>query len=362
MTLSPPARSRMPAFGSDNMAGMSPQILEALAACNDGPARSYGADAVSARLERRFAELFEHEVTVLLVSTGTAANTLCLAAATPPWGAVLCHPLSHIENDECGAPEFFTGGAKLVPVDGALAKIDPEALRARARMGAGDVHSVQPACVSITQATELGTLYAPDEIAAIGAVCREAGLALHMDGSRFANAVASLGAAPSELTWKAGVDLLSFGATKNGAMGVEAVIAFDSRRAQELALRRKRAGHLASKMRFLAAQMEAYLEGDLWLANARHANAMAARLARGLAAVPGIAVQEGAEEGAGANILFCTLPEGMAAALLEAGFYFYADRWAPNVVRLVTSFATTTAEVDLFVSAARAFAGAPAQA
>ncbi|MBS7544427.1 threonine aldolase family protein [Ancylobacter oerskovii] len=346
----------MPAFGSDNMAGVSPQILAALAACNDGPARSYGADEVSARLERRFAELFERDVSVLLVSTGTAANTLCLAAATPPWGAVLCHPLSHIENDECGAPEFFTGGAKLVPVDGPLAKIDPEALRRKAREGKGDVHAVQPACVSITQATELGTLYTPDEVAALGAVCREAGLLLHMDGSRFANAVAALRVSPAQMSWKAGVDLLSFGATKNGAMGVEAVLCFDPKRAQELAFRRKRGGHLTSKMRFLAAQMEAYLADDLWLANARHANAMAARLAQGLASLEGVEVQPGAE----ANILFCKLPDGLATALLEAGFYFYADRWAPSVVRLVTSFATTTAEVDLFVAAAQRFVRSPA--
>ncbi|GAB4072929.1 low specificity L-threonine aldolase [Ancylobacter sonchi] len=355
MTISPASPTRMPAFGSDNMAGVSPQILEALAACNGGTARSYGADEVSAQLERRFAELFEREVTVLLVTTGTAANTLCLAAATPPWGAVLCHPLSHIENDECGAPEFFTGGAKLVPVDGPLAKIDPEALLVKARDGKGDVHAVQPACVSITQATELGTLYTPDEVAALGAVCRETGLALHMDGSRFANAVAALGVSPAEMSWKVGVDLLSFGATKNGAMGVEAVLSFDPKRAQELALRRKRGGHLTSKMRFLAAQMEAYLADDLWLANAHHANAMADRLGRGLAEVTGVEVQEGAE----ANILFCKLPDGMAAALLAAGFYFYADRWAPNVVRLVTSFATTAAEVDLFVAAARDFALSP---
>ena len=355
MTISLSGRNRMPAFGSDNMAGVSPQILEALAHCNDGPARSYGADEVSARLERRFAELFEHEVSVLLVSTGTAANTLCLAAATPPWGAVLCHPLSHIENDECGAPEFFTGGAKLVPVEGPLAKIDPDALRLRSRAGKGDVHSVQPACVSITQATELGTLYTPDEVATLGAICRESGLALHMDGSRFANAVAALDVSPAEMSWKAGVDLLSFGATKNGAMGVEAVLSFAPERGHELELRRKRGGHLTSKMRFLAAQMEAYLADDLWLANARHANAMAARLGRGLAGIEGVEVQEGAQ----ANILFCKLPEGMAAALLEAGFYFYADRWAPNVVRLVTSFATAMTDVDLFVAAARSFGMTP---
>lgn len=350
----PPLAGPLPAFGSDNMAGVAPQILAALAAANDGLTRSYGADDISARLERRFSEIFEREVSVFLVSTGTAANALCLAAATPPWGAVLCHPFSHIENDECGAPEFFSGGAKLVHVDGADAKIDPQALRLKARDESANVHVVQPACVSITQATELGSLYTPSEVAEIGAICRERGLTFHMDGSRFANAVAALDASPAEMSWKAGVDLLSFGATKNGAMGVEAIIAFNPEHARDIAFRRKRAGHLTSKMRFLAAQMEAYLAEDLWLANARHANAMAARLARGLAQVPGVRIASESRT----NIQFCTMPSEMIRGLLDAGFYFYSDRWEPNTVRLVTSFVTTERDVDLFAGAARALASA----
>ena len=343
---------RQPGFGSDNVAGASPEILAALTACNDGAAPSYGADEISARVEAKLAALFEHEVAVFLVSTGTAANALSLAAFTPPWGAVLCHAESHIEVDECGAPEFYSGGAKLVHVDGTDCRIDPDALREKAKVGAGDVHSVQPACVSITQATELGTLYSLEQTRAIGAVCREAGLPLHMDGSRFANAVASLGVSPAEMTWKAGVDALSFGATKNGALGVEAIVLFDPARAKELAFRRKRGGHLSSKMRFLAAQMDAYLTDDLWLRNARHANAMAARLDQGLRQIDGVAVRGTVE----ANMLFCRLPQPMIDGLLAQGFRFYTDRWGDGVVRLVTSFATSTDDVDALLGAARALA------
>lgn len=347
-----PISTRPPGFGSDNVAGIAPSILAALAAANDGPMPSYGADAISARVEARLSALFEREVSVLLVSTGTAANALALSVLTPPWGAVLCHAESHIENDECGAPEFFTGGAKLVHVPGEGAKIDPAALAVAARRNLGDVHCVQPSCVSITQITELGTLYSVAETAAIGAACRAAGLKLHMDGSRFANAVAALGARPAEMTWKAGVDILSFGATKNGAMGVEAIVLFDPALAGELAFRRKRGGHLSSKMRFLAAQMDAYLDGDLWLANARHANAMAARLAAGLAKIAGVELQGRVE----ANMAFVRLPQPMCEGLLAQGFRFYTDRWGEGVVRLVTSFATTESDVDRLVAAARALA------
>ncbi|WP_454683945.1 threonine aldolase family protein [Ancylobacter moscoviensis] len=351
MTDAPLPRSpapRSPGFGSDNVAGVSPAILAALAAANDDSMPSYGTDDLSARVEARLSALFEREVAVFLVSTGTAANALALGALTPPWGAVLCHAESHIENDECGAPEFFTGGAKLVHVAGEAAKIDPDALAEAAGRNRGDVHCVQPAAVSVTQATELGTLYGVEQLRAIGAVCRAAGLKLHMDGSRFANAVAALGVSPAELTWKAGVDALSFGATKNGAMGVEAIVLFDRAKADELAFRRKRGGHLTSKMRFLAAQMDAYLDGDLWLANARQANAMAARLGAGLAALPGVALQAPAE----ANMLFVRLPQKMIDGLLAQGFRFYTDRWGAGVVRLVTSFATTAEDVDRLLEAA----------
>ncbi|MBS9477546.1 threonine aldolase family protein [Ancylobacter radicis] len=340
-----------PYLASDNGVGVSPQILAALSAANHGAMYSYGADEISARVERRLAALFEREVAVFLVSTGTAANALSLAAFTPPWGAVLCHADSHIEKDECGAVEFFAAGARLVHVAGdAGGRLDPEALAVAAQMNKGDVHGVQPACVSVTQISEFGALYSPDHLNAIGAVCRAAGLKLHMDGARFANAVAASGARPADITWKAGVDVLSFGATKNGAMGVEAVVLFDLDKAQELAFRRKRAGHLSSKMRFLAAQMDAYLEGDLWLANARHANAMAARLEAGLRAVAGVEVVQPAE----ANMLFVRLPQTAIDTLLAQGFRFYADRWGAGVIRLVTAFATTGEDVDAFVAGVRA--------
>lgn len=341
-----------PYFASDNGVGVSPDILAALSAANVGAMYSYGADAISARVERRLSEVFEREVAVFLVSTGTAANALSLASFTPPWGAVLCHGDAHIEKDECGAVEFFGAGARLVHVAGARGLLDPQALAFAAQMNKGDVHGVQPACVSITQASELGTLYSRDHLNEIGTVARAAGLTLHMDGARFANALVALGVTPAEMTWKAGVDVLSFGATKNGAMGVEAVVLFDPAKAQEMAFRRKRAGHLTSKMRFLAAQMDAYLENDLWLTNARHANAMAGRLEAGLRAIAGIEIIEPAE----ANMLFVRLPQPTIDALLAQGFRFYSDRWGPGVIRLVTSFATKGEDVEAFVAGVRAAA------
>jgi threonine aldolase len=344
-----PARN----FASDNVEGASPEILAAVAGSGDGQARPYGADDITARVERRLREVFAHDaLSVLLVSTGTAANALALAALTSPWGAVLCHRDAHIHNDECGAPEFYTDGAKLVPLDGGLGKLEASALRAAALRDRGDVHAQQPACVSVTQATEAGTVYSLPELQEIGDICREHGLRLHMDGARFANALVALDCAPADMTWKVGVEILSFGATKNGALGVEAIVCFDPALTEALHFRRKRAGHLASKMRFLAAQMDAYLEGDLWLRNARHANAMAARLAAGLGSLSWL-------ELAGApcaNILFVRMPEPVRRALLERGFWFYPDRRDPRAVRLVTSFATTPEAVDAFVDAARRFA------
>lgn len=346
--------ARKPAFWSDNIAGASQEVIEALAACNFGQARAYGADELTASIEVKVSELFEREASVILVPTGTAANALSLAALTPPWGSVLCHRDSHVNNDECGAPEFFTGGAKLVAVEGLDAKIDVDALRIAARAKIGDVHSVQPACVTITQATEVGSLYSLDEIGAIGEVCRSSGLRLHMDGSRFANALVALSCTPAEMTWKAGVDVLSFGATKNGVPAAEAIVSFDTALARELAFRRKRAGHLFSKMRFLSAQIDAYLSDDLWLRNARQANAMTERLVQGLKRISSIEVLGEPR----ANIIFCRFPRALVEALLAQGFGLYHDRWGPGVVRLVTSFATTAADVDQLLDAAQQIAGA----
>ena len=343
-------------FSSDNTAGTSPEILEAMTRAAAGQALPYGADDTTASVRRRLSEIFERDVDVLLVSTGSAANALSLAALTPPWGSVLCHRDSHINNDECGAPEFYTAGAKLIPLGGDDAKIDPQELRAAARHKAGDVHSVEPSVVAITQATETGAVYTLDEIRTLGSIAEEAGLRLHMDGARFAGAVAALGCTPADLTWRAGVDLLSFGATKNGTMTADAIVVLDRSRTAELAFRAKRAGQLASKMRFHAAQLDAYLTDDLWLRNAAHANAMAARLREGLTAVPGV----GPLGAADANIVFCRLPRQVVQGLLADGYAFYHDRWEPGVVRFVTSFATTSRDVDQLLEAVGRHADRPA--
>lgn len=336
-------------FASDNTTGASPAILQAITNLNDGRAMPYGQDDFSHRAGDKIREIFETDAEVFFVATGTAANTLSLSVLAPPYGAVLCHWQSHIYEDECGGPEFFTGGAKLIPIGGPNAKLDLEDLDHHSGRGVGDVHMVQPSAVSITQVTEFGAAYTLSEIEAIGELCRTRGLKLHMDGARFANAIAALDCAPADITWKAGVDVLSFGATKNGAMASEAVILFDKGLAQEFAFRRKRGGHLFSKMRLLAGQMEAYLTDDLWLANARHANAMARRLADGLAGVPGIEITAPVD----ANMLFPKLPRPVIKGLWADGFQFYDGRWEPNVVRLVTAFNTHQEDVDAFIAAAR---------
>jgi threonine aldolase len=335
-------------FASDNTAGASPEILAAIAACARGQARPYGDDELTGRVARRLQDLFECELDVLLVPTGTAANALALAALSPPWGAVLCHRDAHVANDECGAPEFYGAGLKLVAVGGEGATPDLGELRAQAILNRGDVHAVQPSAVTVTQISEAGAVLSLDEIEAIGALCRELGLGLHMDGARFANALVALGCTPAEMTWRRGVSLLSFGATKNGALGAEALVVFDRTLTPALHYRRKRAGQLASKMRFLAAQMDAYLEGDLWLRNARHANSMAARLADGLARLPGVSLRRPAE----ANIVFARLPGHVSRGLLERGYLFHPDRREPGCFRFVTSFETSTAEVEAFLAAA----------
>ncbi|MEV7324598.1 low specificity L-threonine aldolase [Streptomyces sp. NPDC093970] len=336
-------------FSSDNMAGASPRIAQAVAEAALGQVLPYGNDPFSDRARARLAEVFDHEVHVFPVSTGSAANGLALAALTPPWGSVLAHRDSHIHHDECGAPEFFTGGAKLVGLPGDDSKLDPDALRAAVGHRAGDVHSVQPSAMSISQATESGSVYSVPEIRELTAIAKDAGLRTHMDGARFANALVHLGVTPAEMTWKAGIDVLSFGATKNGAMTADAVISFDPALADELAFRAKRAGQLNSKMRFQTAQLDAYLTDDLWLTNARHANAMATRLGDGLKTVPGIGLLATPQ----ANILFCRLPAHVTQGLLADGYAFYHDRYEPGVVRLVTAFSHTTEDIDQLLEAVR---------
>ena len=339
-------------FTSDNVAPAAPAILAAVHEANTGFAPSYGADPLSARLQALASAVFEKEVAIFPVSTGTAANALALAQLVPPFGAVYCHETAHIATDECGAPEMFTGGAKLIGLPAADGKIRPESLSAAIAHALDlGVHHVKPAALSVTQATEWGTVYQPAEIAALAAVAREHGLGVHMDGARFANALAHLGCTPAEATWKSGIDVLSLGATKNGALCAEAVVFFDAGRAADFARRRKRAGHLWSKMRFLSAQLVAYLHEDLWLAHARHANAMAAALAAGLAQVRGARLLQPVE----ANELFVALPEATVAALEQAGFQFY--RWPFEgladavAIRLVTSYATHAADVAELIAA-----------
>jgi threonine aldolase len=340
-------------FRSDNVSGIAPEILTAIAAANNGDAPSYGADLITDRVARRFTEIFEREVAVFPLATGTAANALALAAVTPPWGAVYCHEESHVQTDECGAPEFYAGGAKLIALPGADAKLSPAAVEAR-MIEQGVVHHAQPAAISISQATEAGTLYTPAEVTALGALARRRGLALHMDGARFANAVAALACTPAEITWRAGVDVLSFGATKNGALAAEAVIFFDPAKAADFAYRRKRGGHLFSKMRFLSAQLDAYLADDLWLRNGRHANRVAARLADGLAQIAGARLRHPTQ----ANEVFVELPEKAIRALAQAGFGFY--RWGGEsslCLRLVAAFDSRLEDAEAFIALARQHAG-----
>lgn len=334
---------------SDNAAGTSPEILAAMTAAAQGLAAPYGNDELTRKLVATLGEVFEHPVDLFPVSTGSAANGISLAALTPPWGSVLAHPDAHITTDEAGAPEFFTNGAKIVAVGGAHSKIDPALLRVAVNRRRGDVHSVQPSVLSLTQVTETGSVYTLHELRELSAIAHDAGLRVHLDGARFANALVALDSTPAEMTWKLGVDVLSFGATKNGAMTADAVISFDPALRAELGYRHKRGGQLVSKMRFQSAQLAAYLADDLWLRNARQANGMSARLRAGLQQVPGVEVHAGAE----ANILFCTFPAALSAALKARGFAFYDDRWEPGVARLVTSFEHTEADIDALLAAVR---------
>jgi threonine aldolase len=335
-------------FRSDNVAGVAPEVLTALAAAAQGSASSYGEDAITRRVEAKLAELFARDVTLFTVATGSAANALALAQLVPGWGSVLCHREAHIATDECGAPEFYSGGAKLALLDGAHGKISAEAVATHLARDSRGVHHVQPMAVSISQSTEAGTCYTPDEIAAIGEAGRKHGLKFHMDGARFANALASLGCAPAEATWKSGVDVLSFGVTKNGAMAAEAVIFFDNALAQDFAYRRKRGGHLFSKGRFASAQFEAQLTDRLWLKLAGHANAMASRIGRALGGIQGVSLLHPVE----ANELFVLMPEAVIDRLEAAGFRFYRWETAEGpCIRLVTAFDTEAAYADGLIAA-----------
>ena len=329
-------------FFSDNAAAAHPAVLEAIGAANTLDT-AYDGDAWSKRLDGAFSDLFEREVRALWVTTGTAANCLALAALCPPQGAILCHRDAHIENDEAGAPGFFTHGAKLTLLDGPGAKVAPDAVAAAVGRVRKDVHQVQPRALSITNATEYGLTYSAEEVAALGEVARAHGLGFHMDGARFANAVASGNASPADLTWRAGLDALSFGFVKNGGLNAEALILFRTELADEVAVNRKRSGHLLSKGRMLAAQLLAVLEEDRWLANGRAANEAARALAE--------AAPERLVYPVEANELFLRVSAGEAAALRAQGFDFYD--WGPGEIRLVTSWDQDRAAVERLAGAIR---------
>jgi len=314
-------------FFSDNAAPVSPAVMAAIAAA-DTLDTAYDGDALSARLDAAFSDLFERRVSAIWVPTGTAANCLALAALCPPFGGVLCHEEAHVQTDEGGAPEFYTHGAKLMTVPGAGAKVTPDALKAKLGALRNDVHQVQPHALTITNATEYGLVYTPEEVAALGALCRDRGIGFHMDGARFANAVASLGCSPADVTWRAGVDALSFGFTKNGGMSAEALVFFKPNLIEETKRRRKRAGHLLSKGRYLAAQILALLESDLWLDNGRAANA-AARLVAEAAGTRCVHPVQ-------ANEIFIRVTAAEAASLRAQGFDFYD--WGEGEARLVTAW------------------------
>jgi threonine aldolase len=327
-------------FFSDNAAPAHPKVLEAIAAANRLDT-AYDGDEWSLGLDAAFSDLFGTEVRAFWVTTGTAANCLALAALCPPYGGILCHKDAHIEVDEAGAPGFFTGGAKLILLEGPGAKVTPDAIAAACDRIRQDVHQVQPGALSITNATEYGLVYRAGEVAALGALAKERGLSFHLDGARLANAVAAMGESLADLTWRAGVDALSFGFVKNGGLNAEALILFRTELADEIAVRRKRAGHLLSKGRYLAAQILAMLEDDLWLDNARAANAAARTLA---SAAPHRLIYP-----VEANEIFLSVSNEEASRLREQGVDFY--EWGAGQIRFVTSWNQRGEDVDKLASA-----------
>jgi threonine aldolase len=335
-------------FRSDNVATVSPDIMRAIADTNDGPAAAYGDDAVSHALNEQLSALFETSVTVFPVATGTAANALSLAALARPWGGIYCHEQAHIHTAEGGATESFTHGTKLIPLPGPHYRLPPEALaRALARVDHGSRNRPQPDAVSITQASEWGTVYPLDEIAAIGEIASANRMRFHMDGARFANALARLGCSPAEMTWRRGVDILSFGATKNGAMSADAIVVFDQSLVEPLSYRLRAAGQTWSKMRFAAAQLIAYVQDGLYLRSAAKSNALAARLAQGLHQIAGVELAAPVE----ANLLFVKLPDAAISAMAAEGVLF--RKREAGLIRLVTRFDGTETEVDRLLDITR---------
>ena len=337
-------------FLSDTTAPAHPSLIEALAAANSGYQPSYGADTISARVEARLKEIFETDLKLVLAVSGTASNALALSVLCPAHGAILCHDEAHIHRDERGAPEFFTGGGKLIPLAGNHAKIALDDLdRVLGEIPEGFVHSSPVRVLSISNLTESGTAYSPSEVAERAARIQDRPAFVHMDGARFANALVSLDCTPAELTWKADVDALCFGATKNAAMGAEAVILFPSvmDRFEELQVRQKRSGHMAPKMRYLAAQFDAWLKDDLWLDLARTANARATALSQGFERIDGIAIEHSVD----GNEVFARIDAPVAEKMRAAGVQFY--QWPDGSARFVASWCTAAEEIEAALAAAR---------
>jgi threonine aldolase len=343
---STPARQ----LASDTYAGICPEVLQALQEANRGHASPYGDDAWTARAQALLRDLFETDCAVFFVPTGTAANALALAALCRPYHSVVCHADAHIQTDECGAPEHAGHGIKLLPIAGAGGKLDPDAVR-RAVSGRRDVHAHKPGAVSLSQATEAGTVYGVEQIQALGQAARDLGLRVHLDGARFANAVASLRVSPRALTWQARVDVLCFGGTKNGLAAGDAIVFFDRGLAEDFDYRRKQGGHLMAKQRFIAAPWVALLESGAWLRNAEHANGMARRLEAALRAIPGLQVLYPVE----ANAVFVAMPEAWAEHLRGHGWHFYTIAGGQ---RLMCSWDTQGEDIEAFTDAVRAAAAA----
>jgi len=342
------------AFSSDNTAGICPEALAAINATNRDHVASYGDDSTTARAKSMFRDLFETDCDVFFVFNGTAANALALSAACQRHQSIFCHEHAHVDTDECGAPEFFTGGSKVIPLGGENGKLDPAAIEEATHRGHG-IHYPKPGAISLTQSTELGTVYSLDEIAALSAIANKHALTLHMDGSRFANAMVALRdqhrTTPAEATWRAGIDVLSFGGTKNGMLTTEAVVFFNRELAHDFDYRVKQSGQLASKQRFAAAQWVAMLENDAWLRQAAHANTMAQRLSAGFAALPGCRLQFPTD----VNGVFIEMPTGLADGLAARGWEFYPFI-GPHGYRLMCGWDTRPEDVDAILATAREIA------
>ena len=335
----------MTIFSSDNVTGACPEVMDAIVAANEGIVESYGNDKWSLNLQKKLSEIFETDVAVFPVVSGTAANALALSVLSPAFGKIFCNELSHINTDECGAPEFFSGGAKLVTMSSDDGKINAKDLSQNIR-GTGIVHLAQPAAVSITQACETGTVYQLEEIKSIAETAHEHGLKVHMDGARFANAIVSLDVSPAEMTWKSGIDVLSFGGTKNGCLTAEAVVFFKPELVGNFPYLHKRSGQLLSKMRFVSAQLEAYISNDIWLRNARNANNMAKLLSEGLAKFPDIKLAYTTQS----NEVFVHLPSSTINLLNTKGYNVSEDELDGKSVRFVTAWNTVSDDIDKLIS------------